>query len=89
MSLSTPSTGSVIRLISIRNTNVTQEKIVFNLIGNALKYTMKGYVTSLDIADTRFVHVQVSYGPNEAILTVKDSGVGIPCTSLLPGGDTS
>jgi signal transduction histidine kinase len=69
--------------------DVIQEKIVFNLIGNALKYTMKGYVTSLDIADTRFVHVQVSYGPNEAILTVKDSGVGIPCTSLLPGGDTS
>jgi signal transduction histidine kinase len=29
-----------------------------------------------------FVHVQVSYGPNEAVLSVKDSGVGIPCTSI-------
>jgi signal transduction histidine kinase len=66
-----------------------QEKIVFNLIGNALKYTMKGYVSCPTIADTRFIHVQVSYGPNEAVLTVKDSGVGIPCTSLLPNFDTS
>ena len=61
---------------------------MFNLIGNALKYTMKGYVSSFDLADTRFVHVQVSYGPNEAVLTVKDSGVGIPCTSLLPSFET-
>ena len=38
-------------------------------------------------ADVRFVHVQVSYGANEAILTVKDSGVGIPCMSYFYRND--
>jgi signal transduction histidine kinase len=49
---------------------------MFNLIGNALKYTMTGYV-----------HVVLSYGPSEAYLTVKDSGVGIPASDIDLIGD--
>lgn len=40
----------------------------------------KGMYQFPNLAYSRFVHVQVSYGPNEGVLTVKDSGVGIPCT---------
>ncbi|ORY35646.1 hypothetical protein BCR39DRAFT_511288 [Naematelia encephala] len=47
------------------------EKIVFNLIGNALKYTMSG-----------FVHVTLSYTASEALLAVRDSGVGIPTSDI-------
>jgi len=47
------------------------EKIVFNLVGNALKYTMRG-----------FVKVRVTYSKTEAILTVSDSGVGIPNSDI-------
>lgn len=58
---------------------------MFNLIGNALKYTMSGCVAraplTLHKLTFRFVHVQISYGPAEAVFTVKDSGVGIPCES--------
>nr|ODN91900.1 hypothetical protein L203_01154 [Cryptococcus depauperatus CBS 7841] len=43
------------------------EKIVFNLIGNSMKYTMAGYV-----------EVTLHYVNNQAVLTVEDSGVGIP-----------
>jgi hypothetical protein len=42
------STGFVDCFDFLDPTDVMQEKIVFNLIGNALKYTMKGYVTCLD-----------------------------------------
>ncbi|KAK4687012.1 hypothetical protein P7C73_g3098, partial [Tremellales sp. Uapishka_1] len=47
------------------------EKIVFNLIGNALKYTMQGHI-----------HVNLTYGANEAVFSVGDSGVGIPSSDL-------
>ncbi|WVQ81842.1 hypothetical protein IAT38_003969 [Cryptococcus sp. DSM 104549] len=47
------------------------EKIVFNLIGNAMKYTMSG-----------FVRVKLSYTEEDAILSVQDSGVGIPHSDI-------
>ncbi|WVR09485.1 hypothetical protein IAU60_006553 [Kwoniella sp. DSM 27419] len=47
------------------------EKIVFNLIGNALKYTMSGTVA-----------VTLRYERNEAIFAVQDSGVGIPASDI-------
>lgn len=47
------------------------EKIMFNLIGNAMKYTMKGYVK-----------VNLAYTRSEAILSVSDSGVGIPTSDV-------
>ena len=43
------------------------EKIVFNLIGNALKYTMAGSI-----------HVSLVYEGKEAVFSVRDTGVGIP-----------
>lgn len=47
------------------------EKIVFNLIGNALKYTMRG-----------FVNVKLAYTKSQAVLSVSDSGVGIPSSDI-------
>ena len=47
------------------------EKVIFNLIGNALKYTMRG-----------FVKVKLVYSRSEATLTVSDSGVGIPTSDI-------
>ncbi|KAG8997175.1 hypothetical protein FRB93_000461 [Tulasnella sp. JGI-2019a] len=47
------------------------EKIVFNIIGNAFKYTMKGQVK-----------VHVRYSPPFAELMVSDTGVGIPADDL-------
>lgn len=43
------------------------EKIVFNLISNAFKYTLKGTIT-----------ISVTQDNNNVILTVKDTGMGIP-----------
>ncbi len=43
------------------------EKIVFNLLSNAFKYTLEGKIT-----------VELSSEDNYAILKVKDTGVGIP-----------
>nr|XP_019044826.1 hypothetical protein I302_06740 [Kwoniella bestiolae CBS 10118]OCF23756.1 hypothetical protein I302_06740 [Kwoniella bestiolae CBS 10118] len=47
------------------------EKIVYNLIGNAMKYTMEGFVT-----------VKLQYQSGQAIFAVQDSGVGIPASDL-------
>ncbi|WVQ71976.1 hypothetical protein IAR50_001519 [Cryptococcus sp. DSM 104548] len=47
------------------------EKIVFNLIGNAMKYTLSG-----------FVRVKLQYFDNHIVFEVKDSGVGIPRSDL-------
>ncbi|OCF32740.1 hypothetical protein I316_05661 [Kwoniella heveanensis BCC8398] len=47
------------------------EKIVFNLIGNAMKYTMEGSV-----------HVTLRYEAGEAVFAVKDTGVGIPASDI-------
>ncbi|KAF8521410.1 hypothetical protein BU17DRAFT_87965 [Hysterangium stoloniferum] len=43
------------------------EKIVFNLIGNAFKYTMRGSIS-----------VRLAYTDNEVKFEVEDTGVGIP-----------
>ncbi|TRM63333.1 hypothetical protein BD626DRAFT_537197 [Schizophyllum amplum] len=43
------------------------EKIVFNLLSNALKYTREGYI-----------NVNLKYSSTEAMLRVDDSGCGIP-----------
>jgi len=47
------------------------EKIVFNLLSNAFKYTLKGQVT-----------VKLSINNEQAVLTVEDTGVGIPAKEL-------
>ncbi|CED83474.1 multi-sensor signal transduction histidine kinase [Phaffia rhodozyma] len=47
------------------------EKIVFNILGNAFKYTLRGSIT-----------VRVSHHPSEVELCVTDTGVGIPKQDL-------
>jgi PAS domain S-box-containing protein len=47
------------------------EKIVLNLLSNAFKYTLKGTIT-----------VALSQRGNEAVLEVRDTGVGIPASEL-------
>ncbi|KAL5533412.1 hypothetical protein ACEPAF_5188 [Sanghuangporus sanghuang] len=47
------------------------EKILFNLIGNAFKYTLRGSI-----------HVIVRYDSDRAYFHVKDTGVGIPQSDI-------
>nr|XP_031864017.1 uncharacterized protein CI109_000661 [Kwoniella shandongensis]KAA5531089.1 hypothetical protein CI109_000661 [Kwoniella shandongensis] len=47
------------------------EKIVFNLLGNAMKYTLHGTVI-----------VSFTYSDTQAVLAVKDTGVGIPASDI-------
>ena len=48
------------------------EKIVFNLLSNAFKFTLSGSIT-----------VRLQWESNRAILTVKDTGIGIEQTEIL------
>lgn len=47
------------------------EKIVFNLLSNAFKYTLRGTIT-----------ISVTQDNNNVVLTVKDTGMGIPKKEL-------
>jgi signal transduction histidine kinase/ActR/RegA family two-component response regulator len=47
------------------------EKIVFNLLSNAFKYTLKGSIT-----------VEITAQNNNAVLKIKDTGIGIPENEL-------
>ncbi|TRM62099.1 hypothetical protein BD626DRAFT_548830 [Schizophyllum amplum] len=47
------------------------EKIVFNLIGNAFKYTMSGTIT-----------IRVSFDATQATFSVQDTGIGIPAADM-------
>ena len=47
------------------------EKVVLNLLSNALKYTFEGGIT-----------VRLAPGPGGAVLTVADTGTGIPAAEL-------
>ncbi|WP_051683788.1 SpoIIE family protein phosphatase [Blastococcus sp. URHD0036] len=47
------------------------EKVVLNLLSNALKHTFEGGIT-----------VRLRPGPGSAVLTVTDSGIGIPAAEL-------
>ncbi|WRT68535.1 uncharacterized protein IL334_005512 [Kwoniella shivajii] len=47
------------------------EKVVYNLIGNAMKYTMAGSIS-----------VKLKYESGDAIFAVQDTGVGIPASDI-------
>lgn len=49
------------------------EKIIFNLVGNALKFTREGGAINIALAKKENGHLQ---------LTVKDTGIGIPADQL-------
>jgi PAS domain S-box-containing protein len=55
---------------------VRLKEILFNLVGNAVKFTEKGYV-KLGAA-ARYNKDHRDNGPLELILTVQDTGIGIP-----------
>jgi len=54
------------------------DKILFTLIGNAINYTMEGWVRCWECADGRSIKVSLHYDGAEVVLTVQDTGPGIP-----------
>jgi len=64
------------------------EKIIFNLLANAIKFTPEGGAVSVDygleIADfaTKQKESSAIRNPQSAIITIKDTGIGIPANEL-------
>jgi PAS domain S-box-containing protein len=52
------------------------EKVIFNLLSNALKFTPEG---SISVA---VGHAPDSAGPGSAVVTVRDTGIGVPSSEM-------
>lgn len=59
------------------------EKIIFNLLSNALKFTLAGGKVLVEVKENLPVDTGSSSGSGEVLIIVKDSGVGIPADRLM------